>query len=261
MGEFKMIGEKTAEVFIYQEIGGFFDGYDATDFKNELGKLGEVDEIVVRINSMGGSVFEGLAIYNLLREHSAKVTVKIDGIAASIASVIAMAGDEIVISESGFMMIHEPLVMTFGHERDHLNSAAMLAKIRDQAAGVYATREDVSREDALAMMQIDGGEGIWLTASEAMERGLVDSITDPDKSVAIAVDRKRFPKAPQAIGDIETKGEAAEAIRRIEIEAKEREIAIRMKILQIDADSDQLDQMMTVTHSPKYVISSDSGTS
>ena len=96
-----------AEILIYEDVGeGWFGGVTAKQFADELKALGSVKTINLRLNSAGGDVFDGLAIYRRLVDHPAKIVSHIDGLAASIASVIAMAGDEIRISESGFLMIH-----------------------------------------------------------------------------------------------------------------------------------------------------------
>ena len=97
---------KGAEIVIYDEIGAF--GIPAKAFVDELKALGPVAELTVRINSPGGSVFDGVAIYNALKRHDAAITVWIDGIAASIASMIAMAGDEVVMPENAMLMLHDP---------------------------------------------------------------------------------------------------------------------------------------------------------
>ena len=98
-----------ADILIYEDIGdGWLGGISAKTFADELKKLKNLTQLNVRINSPGGAVFDGLAIYNTLKKHKANVTVSIDGLAASIASVIAMAGDQITMAENALMMIHDP---------------------------------------------------------------------------------------------------------------------------------------------------------
>jgi ATP-dependent protease ClpP protease subunit len=101
-----------AEIVIYDEIGAF--GIPAKVFLDELKALGSVPELTVRINSPGGSVFDGVAIYNALKRHDAAITVWIDGIAASIASMIAMAGDEVVMPENAMLVLHDPSGLVAG---------------------------------------------------------------------------------------------------------------------------------------------------
>lgn len=106
----KASAEDTADISIYEEIGGW--GISARQFAEELTALGQVNHINLHIHSPGGDVFDGIAIYNLLKNHPASKTVYIDGLAASMASVIAMVGDPIIMPENAMMMIHQPLSYT-----------------------------------------------------------------------------------------------------------------------------------------------------
>jgi ATP-dependent Clp protease, protease subunit len=103
---------KGAEIVIYDEIGAF--GIPAKAFLDELKAVGPIAELTLRINSPGGSVFDGVAIYNALKRHAAATTVWIDGIAASIASMIAMAGDEVAMPENAILMLHDPSALVLG---------------------------------------------------------------------------------------------------------------------------------------------------
>ena len=133
-----------AEIVIYDEIGAF--GIPAKAFLNELKALGPVAELTVRINSPGGSVFDGVAIYNALKRHEARVTVWIDGIAASIASMIAMAGDEVVMPENAMLMLHDPSGLVMGTAADMRGMAEALDKMK--AGMVAAYRDKSGRDDA-----------------------------------------------------------------------------------------------------------------
>jgi ATP-dependent Clp protease, protease subunit len=115
--EFRAQATGAAEIVIYDEIGAF--GIPAKAFIDELKRLGPVAELTVRINSPGGSVFDGVAIYNALERHGAAITVWIDGIAASIASMIAMAGDVIVMPENAMLVLHDPSGDGHGHGPGH----------------------------------------------------------------------------------------------------------------------------------------------
>ena len=106
----------SANISIYEEIGGW--GITAQQFSEDLKALGDISHISLHIHSPGGDVFDGIAIYNLLNKHPAKVTVQIDGLAASMASVIAMAGDRIVMPENALMMIHKPWGISGGNAND-----------------------------------------------------------------------------------------------------------------------------------------------
>lgn len=116
-----------AEISIYEEIGGF--GITAKKFAEDLKALGDVSHIDLRIHSPGGDVFEGIAIYNLLRNHPAEITVYIDGVAASMASVVAMAGDRVVMPENAMMMIHKPWGISGGNAGDMRDYADLLDKV------------------------------------------------------------------------------------------------------------------------------------
>lgn len=178
----KAKGDK-AEVLIYEDIGdGWYGGVSAKGFADDVKKLGNVKEIFVRINSYGGSVFDGLAIYNTLKNHKATITVNIDGIAASIASIIAMAGDEINIAANGFMMIHDPWTIAAGTAEDLRAEAEIMEKVRGSLLDTYMLKASVERDVISNLMAAE----TWLTAEEAATNGLVTNITDEVKLAACA---------------------------------------------------------------------------
>lgn len=163
----------TAEILVYEEIGeGWFGGLGAKAFAEELTALGPLSTINLRINSPGGDVFEGVAIYNTLANHPAKVNVFIDGLAASIASVVAMAGDTIAIAENAMMMIHNPWALAMGESKDMVKMAELLDKIKETMVGTYAQR---TGQDAKAVSDIMDAE-TWLTGQEAVDQGFADSV-------------------------------------------------------------------------------------
>lgn len=170
----------TAEVVIYDEIGEW--GVTAKNFVEDLGKV-TAKNIDVRLNSGGGSVFEGLAIYEALRRHPANVTTYVDGIAASIASVIAMAGDRRVVSRNGSLMIHEASGVCAGPGSDMRQMAELLNRISDQIADVYAQRTgEGTLESWRALMK----EETWFTGAEAVEAGLATESADQEAEEAWA---------------------------------------------------------------------------
>lgn len=137
-----------AEVAIYDEIGAY--GVSAKGFLAELGALPEGTPVDLRLNSPGGSVFDAVAIHNAIKRHAGTVTVWIDGIAASAASYIAMAGDEIVMPENAFLMIHDPAGLVMGTAEDMRAMAEALDKVKGSLVSGYAaksgrTPEEVSR--------------------------------------------------------------------------------------------------------------------
>lgn len=166
----KNLGE-SAEVMIYDEIGYF--GVTANDFARELRDL-NTSSIKLRLNSPGGAVFDGIAIYNALRDHKAKVTTHVDALAASIASVIAMAGDEIVMSKNSSMMIHDGHGVTIGNAKDMRSAADLLDKASDNIASIYAERTGKSTEHYRELMLAE----TWFTADEAVAEGLADRVDD-----------------------------------------------------------------------------------
>lgn len=175
----KNSGDTDRELMIYGRIGGggwFDEGIGASDVAAALRELG-AGPIDVRINSGGGDVFDGVAIHSLLARHSGTVTMHIDGLAASAASFIAMAGDRIVMARNGFMMIHDGMTMTYGNGDSHRASAELLDKVSDNIADMYAERAGEDVEHWRNLMTVNGEDGTWYTGQEAMEAGLVDEIT------------------------------------------------------------------------------------
>lgn len=168
--------KKTAEVFIFATIGDPWDGITAKAFGEAFQKIGDVDEITVYINSMGGDVWQGNTIFNLLRSHKAKKTVHIVGIAASIASVIAMAGDEIKIANNAFMFIHDAQVSAFRLNAAKLRRTAdELDLVSEEIAATYARR---SGGDPIELRKLMRKETL-LSANKTVELGLADTLMDP----------------------------------------------------------------------------------
>ncbi|ATO14678.1 hypothetical protein CO540_13270 [Micromonospora sp. WMMA2032] len=168
-----------ADVYVYDTIGGWF-GLTADDFVRDVAAL-DVDEIRLHLNSPGGDVFEGVAIANVLRQHRANVTVLVDGLAASAASVIAMAGDEVVMGVGAQMMIHDAWGVCIGNAEDMTKMAQMLATTSDSIASTYAARTGGTTEQWRALMR----DETWYTAEEAVAAGLADRVaTDADNGSA-----------------------------------------------------------------------------
>ena len=157
-----------AKINIYDAIGGWF-GTNAADFVTELDAL-DVDELEVHVNSPGGAVWDGIAIMNALKAHRARVTVIVDGIAASAASIVAMGGDEVVMAEGSQMMIHRASGGAWGNAAFLRDIAALLDKIDGNLAGIYARRAGGTRESWLELMTAE----TWYDAAEAVEAGLAD---------------------------------------------------------------------------------------
>lgn len=168
--------QNKGEIYIYGDIvSSKWDETDVTavDFKNELNQLGDVSEIDVHINSAGGNVFEGHAIYNMLKMHKAKVNIYVDALAASIASVIAMSGDTIFMHKNSFMMIHNSWIMTLGNSKDLRQTADLLDKTDQSSNNAYLDKAtNLSEEELKQLLEAE----TWLTADEALEKGLADEI-------------------------------------------------------------------------------------
>lgn len=168
------------ELLIYSDIGENWmgDGVSAKSIKDQLdGFSGALD---VRINSGGGDVFDGFAIYNLISQYEGETTVYIDGLAASAASVIAMAGDNIVMSENALMMIHDPWTMTVGAADDIRKTADLLDKVKSSIVTTYHTQTGIDSDEISAMMSAE----TWLTADESIERGFATATAESRLSIS-----------------------------------------------------------------------------
>jgi ATP-dependent Clp endopeptidase proteolytic subunit ClpP len=184
--------DETLQIDVLDVIGADFfgEGVTAKAIAAELDANPGVKRIAMRVNSPGGDVFEGHAIFNLLRDHGAEITVDIIGIAASMASVIALAGDTVRIASNAMMMIHDPWALAIGDQREMAAMADMLGKIRTTLLNVYDQKSPLDRGELSRMMQRE----TWLTASDAKEAGLVDEVVsaEPEAGEAAAVSDPRF---------------------------------------------------------------------
>ena len=180
------------EVLIYDEIGAY--GVTAKGFLAELGALPDDAAIDLRLNSPGGSVFDAVAIYNALKRHTGEITVWIDGIAASAASYIAMAGDTIVMPENAFLMIHDPSGLVMGTAEDMRSTAEALDKVKGSLIQGYAAKSGKSDDEIAALMAAE----TWLDAKDALDFGFIDRIAEPVK-LAASFDVARFRNAPPEV--------------------------------------------------------------
>lgn len=185
--------DNSAEILIYDQIGGW-DGILAKDFVPQL-KAIKADTIHVRVNSPGGDVFDGITIANALKAHPANVVVHIDGLAASIASIIALAGNEVRMAENAFLMIHDPWTLAIGNAADFRKTADTLDTIGGALVDTYMKKTGASRDDIVAMM----AEETWLNAEEALAEGFVDVVDSADSeadAIAARFDLSVFAKTP-----------------------------------------------------------------
>jgi ATP-dependent protease ClpP protease subunit len=175
-----------AEILIYGAIGASFweDSITAKQFSDELKKMdASIKEVDLRINSPGGDVFEGYAIANRIKQHSAKFTIYIDGLAASIASIIAIAGDEVVIGEGAQMMIHSAWTVAMGNARDLEKVIDRLGEIDEQLISLYVKKTGKSRAEIRDMVEKE----TWLNADEAVEMGFADRKFEESQPIAASV--------------------------------------------------------------------------
>ena len=180
-----------AEIAIFDEIG--FWGVTAKDFIAELKSL-PASEITLSINSPGGSVFDALAIYNALRGHGAQIKVRVMGVAASAASLIAMAGDTIVMPENTFMMIHNPIGGVYGNAEDMRDLAETLDKIGASLTATYVARTGQDEATIQALLDAE----TWLDAAQAVELGFADEL-EPALKIAASFDVSLVERLPEHI--------------------------------------------------------------
>ncbi|MDF2820193.1 MAG: Clp protease family protein [Clostridiales bacterium] len=182
------------DMYIYGDVKG--DGYDwwtdekitsetsASHFREELAKYPNVMQINVYINSYGGSVFEGTAIYSQLKRHTAQKTVYVDGFACSVASVIAMAGDKIIMPRNTMMMIHNALNCVCGNSKELRKAADDLDTIMDGNRQAYLQKSNgkISEEKLIELLENE----TWLTAQQCLDYGFCDEILGQDKDLTEA---------------------------------------------------------------------------
>jgi ATP-dependent Clp protease protease subunit len=228
-GEFK--AEKSAEeatVYLYDAIvnseieAEFFGGVDPKTFINELKSI-DAPVINIRINSPGGSVFAARAMEQAMREHPSKIVAHIDGYAASAASFLMMAADEIVIGSGSMVMIHKAWTMAYGNSDDLIQTADLLEKIDSTLVDTYAVRSGADPKQISDWMAAE----TWFTAQEAVDAGFADRIAE-SKQKASAWDLSAYKNAPKN-EQIEEEPEeilvapvidAAALIRRVEVAAR-----------------------------------------
>ena len=172
------------DIYIFDEIGAF--GLNAQSFIEEIKEF-KNSPINLHINCVGGDVFDGMAIYNILKKRTAETTVYIEGIAASMGSVIALAADKVVMAENSLFMIHNAWGGAMGESKELKKTANLLEKISNEIADIYIKKTNLPYDKVKEMMD----EETWLNADEALELGFIDSISDAIK-VAAKYDVSKF---------------------------------------------------------------------
>jgi ATP-dependent protease ClpP protease subunit len=200
------------EILIYSDIGPEeWGGVSAKSVKAQLDTMNDAAEITVRINSPGGDVFDGFAIYNLLAQHPAKINVKVDGWAASAASVIMMAGDTREVAENALVMIHNPWTLAVGDATGMRKTADLLDQIRDSIVTTYKAQAPGLDDDEIrALMDAE----TWFDAQGAVEAGLATAIVGKSDKAKKNTVKSWIRNAPQ---------------EPVELEAPEYRIAARAR--------------------------------
>lgn len=221
--EIRALDKGAAEIVIYDEIGMF--GVTAKDFRDALRALGDVKEIALHINSPGGEVADGFSIYNMLRRHPAHIVASIDGLAASMASVVAMAANKINMPDNAMMMIHDPVGLSVGDSKDMRKFATALDSMRDGMARAYVDKAATTLAPTLTLdeVKVMMAEETWLTAEEAVQVGLADSVEAPVRAAAV-FDVSKFRNSPAAIGQVQ-EGDMPKTPEQIAAEAAAKVVA------------------------------------
>lgn len=232
--EARATGERAAEVMIYDDIGMW--GVRAKDFIDEVKALGDLDKITIGINSYGGEVFDGLAIYNFLNRQKGEVIIRVDGLAASIASVIAMAGDEIIMPENAMMMIHDPSGLVWGNAEDMRGMADVLDKMKGSLVSAYRDKSGMDDDEITQLMR----DETWLDAADAKKRGLCDTVAKPVSITNRADLTERFSNVPAALACVDgPRGDPADPPASEDIMADDKKTppADGVKPAELDADA------------------------
>ena len=231
-----------AEIWIYEQIGeDFWDGSGITakGFQKELAEI-KASQIDLHINSPGGLVFDGITIYNLLKNHPANVTTYIDGLAASIASVIALAGDKVVMAENALFMIHKASGMVMGTSDDMRDFAEKLDKVNGSIATTYQTKTKKEEAEINDLMAAE----TWMTATEALDFGFVDEIAGEADMAACAkfvpvmakAGFQHIPGSIQARKEKPTAREAEKALRDVGFNQRDAKAILAEGIKDVQRD-------------------------
>jgi len=193
-GSFKAEGN---ELMLYGVIGSYWEDLDSQIIVKTIKEM--KGDITVKVNSPGGDVFDGIAIMNALKEHTRNgkgaVTVIVEALAASIASVIAMAGSKIIMSEGAFMMIHNPWTIAAGDSAEFKKTAGVLDQITESLNGIYSRKTGKSVEEITEMMNAE----TWMSAKDAVEMGFADSTDETEPESVSNFDLSVFNNVPEAL--------------------------------------------------------------
>ena len=170
--------EKTAELILYGSIGSdeYWDDISDKVFKQDIENLGDVENITLHINSPGGSVFSAVAIANTLKNHKAKITANIDGLAASAATIITSACDTVRMPKNALFMIHNPITFAYGNNQEMQKTVEMLDKVKNSIIETYLSKTKADKKTLSELMDNE----TWMDAETAKEYGFIDEIVDEE---------------------------------------------------------------------------------
>lgn len=244
----------SAMVYLYDEIG--FWGVSAADFAEQLAMI-DAPTIELHLNSGGGEIFDGIAIANMLRQHAATVNVTVDGIAASIASIIAMAGDTVSMAPGSQLMIHDGSGMCYGDAADMTEMAALLDRQSDNLASIYADRAGGTPADWRGRMRAE----TWYTADEAVDAGLADKVLprgkaaeveqQPGNSLALSAFGWRYPDREHAPAPVPVLANTAVTV---EVEAAAETEASVEEAAADDPTAQVTEPTATAPHAPAAAV-------
>lgn len=236
--------EDNTDLLIYDVIG-----WPYNDVKELVTMLSDIKSqtITVKINSPGGDVFDGTALANALLQHPAKIITKVEGLAASMASVIAMAGNEIQAFSNSMMMIHNAWSFTYGNQYELMDMVELLKKIDGNIVDAYHTKANVGKREIIQMMK----DTTWLTAKQAKDKGFVDTIIEL-KAAKAAFDLSIFGNVPDDFIDNKenklTEREIEKAIRDVyDLSHKEvKAILAGCRKSKDEAESEEDTELLTI---------------
>lgn len=215
------LADYTATLSIFDEIGAF--GVTATQFIQDLANLGDIKNLTIQINSQGGSVQDGVAIYNAIKQHPASVTIEINGWALSIASFIAMAGDTVRMASNSLLMLHNPWTSAAGDAAELRKTADVLDKTRETLISAYA-RSGKSRPEIITMLDAE----TWLDANEALSCGFIDEVLLSEQPIAASFKSNRFTIPPRLLQkgntamNMQTRSQTADEISAAAVQSEAR---------------------------------------
>lgn len=232
--EFKNKANNEADLYLYIEIaswGGGYAAHSAQSFKQELDDLGEIETLNIYINSPGGDVFEGVTIMNMLKRKKCTKNIYIDGLAASIASVIAMAGDNIIMPSNAMMMIHNAWTVAMGNSNEFRKLADDLEKINTSIRQAYLDKAGDKLDEETLINLMDNES--WLTAQECFDYGLCDQVGE-NTSIAAKFDLNVLNKYKNTPVNYVVEQVNASKNNEIEVENKEKQKEIEDIIADLD---------------------------